>query len=457
MIRNNLVLIFIVLLFSIILITTISKPIDLDREAYIVIIVFFITLFFWISKITFYSITGILALVVLYLLGIDSFSSIFSGFSSQSWFFLLSVLILGEAILKTNIGKKSAIILLKITKGKKEILALIMPFLLVLSALFIPSGSARTTILSPILLESTKIKNFNFNEDDGFVRFLALNLGMLNPVSSLAFLSGGASTIIAAEIMNKYGVFTNWFSWCYKFFLPITFILIVSSYLLFFIYKFLFSSEISVLNISSSYFDICLNFRDIYVIVVIIIVIIFWIIGSYINISNAIPPLLGIVLLYLPKLNICDENDLKNINWDLILFFGISISFANLIISTGAGEWFARYIVLLSKAINFKNLYLRYFYFILLSIIRLFFPSLTTFFICILPAIFSSALVMGISLSEISLVAILSGSVTFFPIQTVASLIMFEKKYFKIFDTVICGLILFFSNILLITIIYYFF
>jgi hypothetical protein len=69
----------------------------------------------------------------------------------------------------------------------------------------------------------------------------------------------------------------------------------------------------------------------------------------------------------------------------------------------------------------------------------------------------STTLALDMSLTEISLITILSGGIIFFPIQTVVSLIIFDKKHYITLGTVVSGFILFFSNILLVTVFFYLF
>lgn len=420
---------------------------NLSSKGRIVIAIMFFSIILWLLKPIPYSIAGILGLLIMYFLRVDSFSNLFSGFSSKGWFFFLGVLILGHTISKTEIGKKITIIILFISRGNKLLLAIYLPFMLMIQALIMPSATARTTILSPIFTET--LKNYRLKQNEGFSKYIMLNLGVLNPISSSAYLSGGASAIIAGEIINNYGIGINWLTWMAYLWLPITLIIIISSYSLFFVYNY-HSLRIIKLSNSEHYQIKPLSFTEKYVLFIVSIVIILWILGSFISITPAVPALIGVVLLYLPSFGICNVKDLRNIDWDLIIFIGVSLSLANLLISTGAGKWLAEHITYSARTISTGNLYFIYTSFGFLVLIRLIFPSSTTYNACVLPAMLAVSVNTEINLVNIAFTTILAGTISFFPIQSISSLIMFERNYYKITDTVITGFILLFSTFLVI-------
>lgn len=430
------------LITLLILIFYVNIP-DLNHKAKIVVFTMFFALLLWIFKPLPYSITGLMSLVLMYFFKVDTFSNIFSGFSSTGWFFFFGILILGYAVLKTDISEKVALVAIRFSKNK-IIFAFCLPFLLIFQSLIMPSATARTILLSPIFYNT--IKKSNCENKASFSRYVMLNLGILNPISSSAYLSGGASTVIAGEIMSNYGIPINWILWLKYFWLPITLVIIFSSYQLFFLYNYKsintlpLSVEIVLPKIAKK-----ISFQEKCLITIIIFIILSWIIGSYLNVSTAIPALLGIIFLYFPGINLLVVDDLKKINWDLLIFIGVSISLANLIISSGAGKWLAEYIFNYAYFLSNTRFTFLLMIFLLLSLVRLIFPNLTTYNACILPAVLSAASYLNEELLPMAIITILAGIVSFFPIQNISSLLLFEKNYYTISDTIITGFTIFVS------------
>jgi len=410
---------------------------NLNSKAKIVVFTMFFALVLWIFKPIPYSITGLMSLSLMYFFKVDTFSNIFSGFSSAGWFFFFGVLILGYSVLKTDISGRIALVVLKIAKNK-IIFPICLPFLLIFQALIIPSATARTMFLSPIFFNM--IKKSGFKKGDSFSRFIMLNLGILNPISSSAYLSGGASTIIAGEVMSNHGIPINWLLWLKYLWMPITLVIIFSSYQLFFLYNY---KSINTLPLSIEMIlpkiEKNINFQEKCLIIIIFFVIILWIIGSYLNISTAIPAILGVIFLYFPGINLLVIDDLKKINWDLLIFIGVSISLANLIISSGAGRWLAEYIFDCAYFLSNTRQVFFLMIFLLLSLVRLIFPNLTTYNACVLPAVLSATSYLNEELLSMAIITILAGIVSFFPIQSISSLLLFENNYYTMSDTIITG------------------
>jgi len=429
----------IILIFSILFI---EIP-NINNKAKVVVFTMFFALLLWIVKPIPYSISGLLFLIIMYFFKVNTFSNIFSGFSSTGWFFFFGVLTLSHAVLKTDISERIALVVMKISKNV-FIFAIFLPFLLIFQALILPSGTARAILLSPIF--HNLLKKSGIKKDDSFSRFLMLNLGILNPIASSAYLSGGASTIIAGEVMSNHGIPMNWLLWLKYFWIPITLVVVFSSYQLYFFYNY-HSLNISSLSIKIDSTEIAkkISFEEKCVILIIILVVLLWIVGSYLNISNAIPTLFAIILLYFPGINLLQIDDLKKINWDLLIFIGVSISLANLIISSGAGKWLAEYIFNYAQLLSNSRFTFFLTLFILLFLIRLIFPSATTFNACILPAVLSSAGHTNHDLLLIAIITILSGMVCFLPFQNIPNLLLFDKGYYRIMDTVITGFIIIIS------------
>jgi di/tricarboxylate transporter len=304
-------------------------------------------------------------------------------------------------------------------------------------------------LLSPIFYNL--LKKSNFNEKDPFFRFVMLNLGILNPIASSVYLSGGASTIIAGEVMLNHGIPVNWLLWLKYLWMPVSLLIILSSYQLNFIYNyFLFNRHSLIIKIEEEEIGNQISIKEKWIISVIFLVLFLWIAGSYLNISNAIPPLIAIILFYFPGINVLNIDDLKKINWNLLIFIGVSISLANLIISSGAGKWLAQYIFFYTQKLSNSRVTFFIILFSMLVLIRLIFPNLTTFNACILPAVLSAADHMHFELLNIAIITILSGVVCFLPFQNISSLLLFENGYYTLNDTILTGFVLTFSIIFVI-------
>jgi sodium-dependent dicarboxylate transporter 2/3/5 len=167
----------------------------------------------WASEILPLPVTALLAMVLLYVTGaVERPDEAFAGFASPVLFFLLGSAAIGIAAEHTGLSDRLASWLLARSRGSGRRLVLELLLSLPVQALVVPSAISRNAVLVPVYDRVLE----RLGRPPRLGAAVMLTLGVLGPLASSALLSGGTSSVAAA---NAIGGFT-WISWLVALGLP---------------------------------------------------------------------------------------------------------------------------------------------------------------------------------------------------------------------------------------------
>ena len=165
----------------------------------------------WITEAMDQALAGLVGCFLFWALGIASFNTAFSGFASDTAWFLFGALLLGAIAAKTGIARRLAYaVMLRIGVTYSRIL---LGFIItnVLLTFVVPSGVARVAIMAPIAIGV--IEAFDAKPGSNIGRGLFLVITYASGLFDKMIIAGAAS-ITARGLMERVGhVEVLWSQW----------------------------------------------------------------------------------------------------------------------------------------------------------------------------------------------------------------------------------------------------
>lgn len=313
-------------------------PSGLSVEGFRSLVVFLICLILWVFHLLPLAITGLFALVAPPLMGVLSAKQAFSFFGSEPVFFILGVLILAAALLKSGLSSRIALFLLRQSGHSPK--RLIFQILLTASLLsFIMSEHAVAAMMLPLVVVISKALEFVPKGGSyGRLLFLAMAWGCV--VGGIATMLGGGRVPLAVGIMQEAGhapiTFIEWTLTV----IPIVILLFFSAYLV--LTRFF---KIDVESVYEADRIISERVRELgrirleeqFLLVLTMGAILAWIFWGT-KIGMATISILVVVLLFMFK--VVDWKALEeNVEWGIVLMYGGAIGLSSIVSSTGASRW----------------------------------------------------------------------------------------------------------------------
>jgi anion transporter len=411
-----------------------------------VLAVFSFALILWLTKPLPYAVSGVLSVTLLSVLGaVDSFEAAVSGFASTLVFFLFLLLLLGNSISSVRLDERIAVRLLSAKSTPKGTVRSLAANILLLSFLM-PSAMARTVTFIPVVRQIADAYGLDPNSDFGRSAFLIL--GQVNPLASMALMTGGGMAIVASEIVRTSIRPITWVEWAIYMIPPVLALYLLSVLTVQQLHHTDDSTTIksdcfdgeftqSVLSDGSRSFT-----RDQRVVGgVMVAAICTWIIGSFVGVPTIVPAALAVGVLSLPGVQIITADDLADVSWDILFLIGTMFSFLQVMETTdtlpfiidtitayiplGAFEGWQAVAVLLALAV----------------LLRSFFSTASAAIIVVLPIVLEFGGVLDENQFYLALsVLLIIGSTTFLPFNTTAVLLSYDRGPLTIRDVFAFGL-----------------
>lgn len=438
--RKVIVVLGIILFLTLVLVPT---PEGLTRAGQNSFAVFILCLTLWISNVIPLSITSLLGIALIPLLGVLGLEQTFALFGNKAIFFILGALILAAGIYQTGLGSRISFALLQyFGQGPKRLLVSILFTSAFLSCIM--PEHAVAALLFPIILEiATSLELEPLQSNYGKLLFLVMAWGAI--AGGITTFLGGARNLLAVGLLEKNyaGLSIGFFEWIkYSWMIPA----IILTVIYFMITKYF---EIDIESISAAHQKLAKEMKEKGSIsdeekrlaVVLVLVVLSWLLLSK-WIDIAIISVLGAVASFV--VGVVEWQDIEDyINWGVILMYGGAIVVATSLVKTGATEW-------LSQAV-FANLDLSPRLF--LGFLAIFTMMLTegvsnvAAVAIVLPLAYSIGDIYGINPIIITLSVALPGGLAFtLPMGSPPNAIAFSSGFYRVKDVVKYGLFLMFIS-----------
>ena len=417
---------------------SLEGPVDLSREGYKVLCVFFLCVSLWTTNLIPLSITSLLAIAMIPMMGIMNASDVYSFFGNKAVFFILGVFILSAAMIACGLSTRLSIWVIDNWGANPSRLLMAIYFLSAFSSCFM-SEHAVAAMMFPIVLEIVNTLGLR-KEDSVFGKgmFFALAWGCI--IGGTATVFGGGRVLLGVEILEKttHNASIGILEYT-KLSFPLVFILFICGWV---VLKLFFSPDITDVEPVHQVLQKKLKsmgavtIKEKGIACVMILTLIAWFCFSEdIGIANI--ALISIVLLFV--LNLINWRMVEeHVNWSIILMYGGAICLGEVMSQSGAALWLAKHafegtaspiIFLLLVAI--------------LSTVLTNFMSNSAVIAVLLPPALSMSDTYGISPSMVAMTVILTSNFAFMlPIGTPASAVAYSSRFISIGEMVRTGSLL---------------
>ena len=418
---------------------SVEGPQDLSREGYKVLCVFFLCVSLWTTNLIPLSITSLLAIATIPMMGIMNASDVYSFFGNKAVFFILGVFILSAAMIACGLSTRISIWVIDNWGASPSRLLMAIYFLSAFSSCFM-SEHAVAAMMFPIVSEIVNTLGLK-KEDSVFGKgmFFALAWGCI--IGGTATVFGGGRVLLGVEILEKttHNASIGILEYT-KLSFPLVFILFIGGWV---VLKLFFSPDIT--DIEPVHQVLQKKLRSMGAVTikekgiagVMILTLMAWFCFSEdIGIANI--ALIAIVLLFV--LNLINWKMVEeHVNWSIILMYGGAICLGEVMSQSGAALWLAKH--------AFEGITQSPTVFLLLvavlSTLLTNCMSNSAVIAILLPPALSMSDSYGISPSMVAMTVILTSNFAFMlPIGTPASAVAYSSRFITIGEMVRTGSLL---------------
>lgn len=204
-------------------------PLNLEPDAHHALAITLFMILAWATEVLDPGLTGLTGCYLFWALGVVSFNLAFSGFASDTPWFLMGAILFGTMASKSGLAKRLAyMVTLRIgTNYSRLLLALILSDFLLTP--LVPSGMARVTIMAAIAIGLIDAFGLGIGSNVGRGMFLILTYTA--GVFDKTIIAGAAAITGRGSIESVGGVEVLWSQWLVAY-LPIDIITIMAAWLL---------------------------------------------------------------------------------------------------------------------------------------------------------------------------------------------------------------------------------
>ncbi|WP_072386519.1 SLC13 family permease [Hyphomicrobium sp. CS1BSMeth3] len=378
---------------------------------------------------------GLTALLVTALLGLCPglrLPDVVNGFAGEVVFFLIGAVGLGAAVESSGLAARAARFLSRSARGSPARLYVQMIAGFPVLALLIPSAITRNAVLIPAYRDALGAMGLDQSSRTG--RAIMLALGILNPLASSAFLTGGITSITAATLIGGF----SWLGWFSLMAVPY-YALLCGGAILLWVLVGGFESTGHVREAERARQPYAAAEKR--TLVVLVLTATLWLTDSLHQLSPAIPAMIGAAILLLPGVGVISWKTFETrLSWGLILTVGTSLSLATLMTSTGAAAWLGQLLLGHLSGLASAPLLLIAALIVAAVLVHLAITNLAACIALLLPINATVATAAGLNPTVTALaLTIAVDAVILYPVQTAANLMAYEAGYFRRTDVVKMG------------------
>lgn len=375
------------------------------------------------------------ALIVLLLISIHllPYDEVIGFLGSDIVWLLFSTFIISGGFLKSGLALRVSLHILSWSRGGSKQILLMSFVVMCVLAVLIPTNVGRAGLVASILLGMVK-----HLEQQGPIRNIAkalfIGLNYIGVLTGVIVMTGSNSSIYAFGIFQTISsVEWTYILWAILFAPPILlFVLLLwGAFLrLYPLEKLDKQKVLDYINEELTKFG-RLTVAEIKMLVIISVTVFLWISEPYHGYSVSMIGMAGAVMTMLPVVGIWTWQEAKKeIEWDFLIFFAVSLTIAHMLINSGALEWLASTVVKNTMFLH-PSIFIVVFGTVAVAL-RIIFMNLLGYMSIMLPlALMIGDQIYGMSPILLAMVVLLAGTPGFFLItQSPTNLISYQHGYY---------------------------
>jgi anion transporter len=296
---------------------------------------------FWASGVQDPSLTGLLIITIISLLGVLSFPEAVAGFGTEFVWLLVVTFIVAQAMMDVGLGRRVALGILRLAGGRPPLVLLALLGSIAVLSFMVPTATGRISMLLPVCLGI--IEAAGLRPGSPFAKAILIGSSHASIMSGVGLMTAAGATVYAAGAFETLlGVRWAYLEWMTAFF-PLV---VAFGLLLWRILLWVFPPERLEMTGGAQYVEDelrrmgALSNPERKMLAVFAGMMALWILGPRWGITTPQAGMIGAVALMLPGIRVLTwERALVSVRWNVIILFGVSLALANALEKSGAGKW----------------------------------------------------------------------------------------------------------------------
>ena len=387
------------------------------------LIVTVITIVLWTGEILEPGVAALIGVTLLALSGATkSLRDALQGFANPVPFFLVGVLTMGVAVVRSGLAERLARTILERARGRSLTVYLQLVFSFPVLTFILPSATTRSGILIHIYDELFTLGGVPRGAD--VAKAVMLALSSMNRLASTTLLTGGITPVMSAAIIGG----MSWSGWFTLMSVPYYAILLMGSVLTYTLYRRGFGRRLPVPEQAQRQPISGVEWRTI---AIILGASVLWLTDGFHHLDPALPALLAFVALLTPRLGPLVWSDLdRGVGWANFFVIAASISLAHALVASGAAPWLGRVLVGGLPILGASALAVVVLLMLGATALRVLVPNISGFLALALPIAMSVGRETGLNPVVCALVVMITGdAVVYYPAQSSSALVIYERGH----------------------------
>jgi len=355
------------------------------------------------------------------------------GFANPVPFFLIGVLTMGVAVVRSGLAERLARTILERARGRSLAVYLQLVLSFPVLTFLLPSATTRSGILIHIYDEVFALGGVQRGAE--VAKAIMLALSSINRLASTTLLTGGITPVMSAAIIGG----MSWTGWFTLMAVPYYAILLLGGVLTYALHHRGFARGLPMPEparrrpISGS------EWRTI---VIILSASALWLTDGIHHLDPALPAMLAFAALLTPGVGPLAWPDLdRGIGWSNFFVIAASISLAHALVASGAAPWLGRVLVGGLPALGDSALAVVILLMLGATLLRAVVPNISGFLALALPIAMSVGREAGINPLVCALVVMITGdAVVYYPAQSSSALVIYERGHVSAAEVLRFGL-----------------
>jgi sodium-dependent dicarboxylate transporter 2/3/5 len=387
------------------------------------LIVTLITILLWTGEILAPGVAALLSVTLLALSGATtSLRDALQGFANPVPFFLIGVLTMGVAVVRSGLAERLARTILERARGSSLAVYLQLVLSFPVMTFLLPSATTRSGILIHIYDEVFTLGRVPRGAD--VAKAVMLALSSINRLASTSLLTGGITPVMSAAIIGG----MSWTGWFALMAVPYYAILLLGGVLTYALYRRGFTEGLPTPEPARRQPISGTEWRTI---AIILSASALWLTDGVHHLDPALPALLGFAALLTPGLGPLVWTDLeRGVGWSNFFVIAASISLAHALVVSGAAPWLGRLLVGGLPAFGDSALAVIVLLMLGATLLRALVPNISGFLALALPIAMSVGREAGLNPLVCALVVMMTGdAVVYYPAQSSSALVIYERGH----------------------------
>ena len=403
------------------LVLLMPAPEGLSAEGQKALAVMTLAVVFWATEALPISVTGLLGVILLIVLGaVPGVLEGLYGFSQPVSYFLVGILTIGLAVQQSGLAERLATFLIRGAVGKPGLLYVQMLFSFAALTFALPSASTRGAIMVHIYAQV--LERWNIPQEHRYYKAVMLSMGCLNRLGSTALLAGGITPVVASALLGDF----SWTGWFLLMSVPFYANLIVGGFLVFVMYRSGFRIQLPTdaaqLNVGRTS---GIEYRAG---AIVLITALLWFTDFAHGLHPAVPALIAMTLILTPRVGILDWQTFeRNLGWTNFFVIATSLSLAHTLVTTGAAAWISEALVGGTTLVQDRPLLVLAILCVFAAFIRLLMPNIAGYLALIIPIAMASGGALGLNPLVCGMAVVVVGdSLVYYSAAGTASIFIFN-------------------------------